>query len=451
MKNRESREVASDGLQKVGRAALIVGVLCGTVTCTEKSEPHQKGEGPPYAQEANITTGSAQLDSAKRRVAPPRGAANGQGLNGVSQGKPLAKQGAVAGSRETLACPDTMRPVPGGKFTVGTLREVFDKEENPQFTTQVASFCADTYEVSAKEFEQCVSKGKCKAAESRNKTCNTVKKGRGHHPINCITHQQAVSVCALRDARLPTEIEWEYMARGGAEMRKFPWGTASPDDNTCWKHPGSCKRGAFTEGAFGLHDVVGNVWEWTDSWFGRYPWPLRQGRHKVFRGGSWSRRFEKWMRPTLRNRVDPKKFGSHLGVRCVSRPADVFCPYGKDDEGLCRAGVEQVKCLQKLTWNGVRCAPVGDNARCGPGTKEEKGFGCVRTQVLGKVEHKLDTQGVTRARSPQFDADCVQNTPGRPHAYRFSGGGHLARNVVGKSMGCKNRDVGVGFNSSCCP
>jgi len=423
----------STSKEPVSRQFAVAGILVGAcalssaglVGCDREStrgnEP--KGAPPPKTEEA-----------------PPTESAVATGDSSPSAAKP----------KEKFSCPESMKRVTGGTFWVGTEREVFDQEENPKFRTQVAGFCADTFEVSTKEFESCVEAGKCEPSTGRNKTCNTVAKGRENHPINCIDHAQASAVCAARGARLPTEIEWEYMARGGEEMRDYPWGSEHPDGKTCWKHAGSCERGEFAEGAFGLHDVVGNLWEWTDSWFGRYPWPLEAGRHKVYRGGSWSRRFEKWMKPTLRNRLDPKKSGSHLGVRCVMNIPQEPCPYG-EVEGRCRHGVDEVLCLDKLKWNGVRCAKPGDDKRCAAGSKEVQGYGCVRGRVSGPVSHELDTKSVVRARSPEFDSDCATNTPGRPKAYRFTGGGHLARNVVGKQLGCKNRDVGVGFNSSCCP
>ncbi len=389
-------------------------------------EDHPKTESPPAAERA-----SDKSEVAEQEPQPDS-----------KEAKP-----------ETVAvgCPSGMKEVPGGVFWVGTEREVYDREENPRFSTKVKAFCADEKEVSTQEFESCVQAGKCDALTMNNKTCNRVSKGRGDHPINCITYEQAEQVCRLRGARLPTEIEWEYMARGGAEMRDYPWGSEQPDGHTCWKHAGSCERGSFERGAFGLYDVVGNVWEWTSSWWGRYPWPSPDGNKRVYRGGSWSRRFEKWMRPSLRNRLDPKKAGSHLGVRCVKDDPRAECPYGKTEDGSCKAGVEEVMCLDRAVWNGVRCALPQDKRRCKPGTHEEDGYGCVRERVSGAVQTKLDTKSVMRKRSPQFDADCQENTPQRPHAYRFEGGGHLARNAVGKSMGCKNRDVGVGFNSSCCP
>lgn len=341
--------------------------------------------------------------------------------------------------------------VPGGEFWVGTEREVYEREENPQFRARLSAFCVDRFEVATTEYEACVASGKCTPPHGGRKTCNTVEKGRGKHPINCIDHHQATAVCQARGARLPTEIEWEYMARGGAEMRDYPWGSAHPDDNTCWKHAGSCERGQYAEGAFGLHDVVGNVWEWTDSWFGDYPWPVLEGRHKVYRGGSWSRRFEKWMRPTLRNRMPPDDSGSHLGVRCALTPSGTHCPKEKSETGACHHEILEVKCLDGAVWNGVRCAAPGDDRRCVPPAEERPGHGCVRPRIQGKTNGEIDTASVVRTRSPSFDADCRENSPDRPIAYRFTGGGHLGRNEVGKSLGCKNRDVGVGFNSSCCP
>jgi hypothetical protein len=68
-----------------------------------------------------------------------------------------------------------------------------------------------------------------------------------------------------------------------------------------------------------------------------------------------------------------------------------------------------------------------------------------------KRDLSAEAQTVARARSPEFDADCRQHQAPRPLAYRYSGGTHDARSFVSRRDGCKNRDVGVGWNSSCCP
>ncbi len=344
-----------------------------------------------------------------------------------------------------------MQHIPAGTFWVGNAKETYEQEENPRFSSRVAEFCAGETEVTVERYEACVAAGKCRAVESTNKTCNSSKKGRAQHPINCIDYEQAVSVCAFEGARLPTEVEWEYLARGGAEMRPFPWGAGPADDQLCWKNHMSCPVKSFPAQAFGLYDVAGNVWEWTQTWFSPHPWPAPTGQRRLVKGGGWSRRFEKWLSPTLRNRENPRHGGSHLGVRCVADVAGRVCPYGPGEGGGCAFGVESVECLPGRTWNGVRCAAPNDGARCPAGTTEVPGQGCVREHVSGPSDSSLDLGAVSRQRSPEFDADCQKNQPSRPSAYRYSGGAHLARNAVGKADGCKNRDVGVGWNSSCCP
>jgi formylglycine-generating enzyme required for sulfatase activity len=350
-------------------------------------------------------------------------------------------------------CPEGMLPVPGGRFWVGSADDRGTGEESPRFETEIAPFCLDRTEVTVEAYRRCVEKGDCKAGHSDRRFCNVNWEGRGQHPINCVDWHQADTYCKVRGARLPTEFEWEFAARGGAEYRKYPWGDAPPNGHTCWNHPGgSCEVGTFPVGAFGLHDITGNVWEWTESWYGKYPWPPLHARHKVYRGGSWSRRFEKWMRPRLRNRWRPDAWGSHLGFRCALTLPGTPCPFGPKHNGEagCLHGVTQIDCPAGRPWNGARCAPKGA-PKCAEGRREEPGHGCVLVvEVSGKAP-EVDLSGVTRSRSAQFDADCHQHYPGRPHAYRYSGGTHHARNVVSRQAGCSNRDVGVGWNSCCCP
>ena len=344
-----------------------------------------------------------------------------------------------------------MQAIPGARFWVGSSYSGGLNEESPRFETEIASFCLDRTEVTVAAYSQCVRRDACRPAHNDRRFCNLRWEGRERHPINCVDWHQALAYCKAQGARLPTEFEWEYAARGGTEYRKYSWGDAPPDGHTCWKHPGgSCEVGSYEPGAFGLQDMTGNVWEWTASWFGEYPWPPLQGRHRVYRGGSWSRRFEKWMRPQLRNRYAPDKWGSHLGFRCALTLPGTSCPFGTDPEGGCRHGVTKVDCRSGLQWNGLRCAKRGA-APCLPGRHVEAGHGCVRdVEVKGRAAPE-DLSQVTRTRTPSFDGDCELHYPGRPHAYRYSGGTHNARNVVSGNVGCSNRDVGVGWNSCCCP
>jgi len=94
--------------------------------------------------------------------------------------------------------------------------------------------------------------------------------------------------------RLPTEAEWEYACRAGTtgtrygELHKIAWYNGNSDGKT---HP----VGTKAPNAWGLYDMLGNVWEWCQDWYGDYPsgsvaGPTgpSTGSGRVFRGGSWS-------------------------------------------------------------------------------------------------------------------------------------------------------------------
>ncbi|HET9953010.1 MAG TPA: SUMF1/EgtB/PvdO family nonheme iron enzyme [Polyangiaceae bacterium] len=425
----------------------------------------------PGCREATVTQTepSARPSAATTALAAPPGSAAGS-----------ARTDAGGTGPNAASCPAGMALIPGGKFWVGSsARERFADDERPKFLTELAPFCMDVTEVLAGPYAECVQQGRCERPKPTRRSCTFGRAGREQHPINCVTFEQARAYCAARGARLPSEVEWEFAARGGPEYRRYPWGSAGPDGHTCWKHNGTCRSKEFEAGAFGLYDVSGNVWEWTDTWYGPYPFPPERGFAKVYRGGSFSRRFEKWMHTRLRNRALPGDEGSHLGFRCALNPVGVSCPDGKDAQGHCLHVVLDAECEAGQLWNGVRCARAGA-PRCPAGLVEQAGFGCVvptldepapgpssekrktesadsssseaRAEKRRQKEKEAATLAeVRRSRSPEFDSDCRLNQPSRPHAYRYVAGTHAARTQAGKTAGCRNRDVGVGWNSACCP
>ncbi|WP_040493038.1 formylglycine-generating enzyme family protein [Ilumatobacter nonamiensis] len=109
------------------------------------------------------------------------------------------------------------------------------------------------------------------------------------HPVVHIAHEDASAFAEWAGGRLPSEAEWEFAARGGLDGSAFTWGDeARPNGalmaNTWdgldfpWRSTGesgylrTAPVGSFPANGFGLHDMAGNVWEWTDDWWtSRHP------------------------------------------------------------------------------------------------------------------------------------------------------------------------------------
>ena len=104
---------------------------------------------------------------------------------------------------------------------------------------------------------------------------------RGRHPVTHIAHEDAAAYAEWAGKALPTEAEWERAARGGLDGAAFAWGEEEtpggrrmantwqgefPWQNTLEDgHAGTSPVGAFPPNGFGLHDMCGNVWEWTSD------------------------------------------------------------------------------------------------------------------------------------------------------------------------------------------
>jgi formylglycine-generating enzyme required for sulfatase activity len=104
-----------------------------------------------------------------------------------------------------------------------------------------------------------------------------------HHPVVHIAYEDAEAYARWAGKELPTEAEWEFAARGGQDGRKFTWGDEHfPDGQAManswqgefpWQnlltdgYEGTSPVGLFPANGYGLHDMAGNVWEWTCDWY----------------------------------------------------------------------------------------------------------------------------------------------------------------------------------------
>lgn len=284
----------------------------------------------------------------------------------AADGKKEAKV-AAAPVAEKTPCPDGMVKIDGGKFFMGTDRDArILNPARPAHQVEVGPYCMDIYEVRVDDYRSCSDKGECKRAfrESKwpgsdesvvawNDLCNEAYEDRGQHPINCVTWAQSKHYCEQRGARLPTEIEWEYAARG-SDGRVYPWGDEAPDQrhmNGCgtecqeWRaekglsenpallheandrFPGTAPVGSFPAGKtqWGLHDIAGNVFEWTADAFEPYPGaepePEKDGEQpsrRVIRGGAFNSFIADFADPALRFPQVETAHTHGIGFRCAA-------------------------------------------------------------------------------------------------------------------------------------
>ena len=156
------------------------------------------------------------------------------------------------------------------------------------------------------------------------------------HPVCGVSYFEAEAYANFVGKRLPTELEWERAAcwdQAGNPLGLYPWGDDWPEltrGNFGGTAAMTTPVGALPTASppLGCNDLLGNVWEWTTSWFQGYPhfqaYPYRgysaayfDGQHRVLRGGSWATR--PWaLRGPLRNWYYPHVREIFAGFRCAS-------------------------------------------------------------------------------------------------------------------------------------
>jgi len=349
------------------------------------------------------------------------------------------------------SAPPGMTLVPAGIYLMGS-PEGGSFEERPMHEVIMPATYFDRTEVTVAAYRKCVEAGDCQAPRANNPFCNAHFDDHDDHPVNCIPWDDADAYCKFAGKRLPAEREWEYAARGGPERRTFSWGHEPASSKiACYSHSGTCKVGSYDAGAFGLHDMSGNVWEWTASWYGPYPAELSTGQFKVYRGGSWSRRFPKWLRNELRNRYRVERSSAALGMRCVKTKEPIECPADTEPKaGRCVRTQGTPLCEPGYAFDGKDCAlDVLGAAAASAGAPRDEASAKPPSKAQSGAEANPPTQ-YARSRTPQHDGDCKRNWPGTPAAYRWEGGTFHSRNPVIAAAGCVKRDMGRTWTSACC-
>jgi sulfatase modifying factor 1 len=261
-----------------------------------------------------------------------------------------------------VAIPEAMVYIPGGVTRIGSEDGLPD--EAPVFRARVEPFFMDAHPVTVAQFRVFIERtgyrteaerfGDAGVYDVRTGEWRLVKgadwrhplgpdgaEAAADHPVTQVSWNDAVACAQWAGKRLPTEIEWEHAARGGADSRQlYAWGDSLvghgdhhantwqgpfPDGNTLEDgYAYTSPVGAFGQTVLGLSDMGGNVWEWTADWF--RPYEERERRfipdaqsEKVQRGGSFlcHRDFCHGYRVSARSRSTPETALLNVGFRLV--------------------------------------------------------------------------------------------------------------------------------------
>jgi formylglycine-generating enzyme required for sulfatase activity len=222
-----------------------------------------------------------------------------------------------------------MALVPAGCFMMGS--EGGDSSERPVHEVCFEEpFWIDVYEVTNAQY------GSLGCEESSSDD---------DQPRNCVSWADAAAHCESRGARLPTEAEWEYAARGPDGLT-YLWGDefncrlGNFDDETrydlytieggkgCDGFVVTAPVGSFPDGAswVGALDMSGNVWEWVADWYDDdyydcsprdNPGGPDNGEYRVLRGGSWGHDGSNLLRAANRDWDNPSNEDIFNGFRCA--------------------------------------------------------------------------------------------------------------------------------------
>ncbi len=232
--------------------------------------------------------------------------------------------------------------IPAGSAIIGNDgREITEGkgnlDETPEHQVTLKAYYIDIYEVTNARYKRFVD------ATGHRKPRHwkpNIPEGKQNHPVVYVSWNDADAFCKWGGKRLPDELEWEKAARG-PDGQVFPWGyqfgldrANTPQRWASLKQKGhTMPVGSFKNGKspYGLYDMSGNVWEWTQNWYlpyqgNAFPNNFYGEKNKVLRGGSWYDCLSYGCglsAPSYnRSRFAPKIRNNSFGFRCAADEKD---------------------------------------------------------------------------------------------------------------------------------
>lgn len=229
---------------------------------------------------------------------------------------------------------NAMVPIPAGKFTMGSNAIAAQDNERPAHTVYLDSYWLDRYPVTCQQYRQFIISGGYQNRRYWSEPGwqwlqnNPVSQPLywsdaaewDNHPVCGVSYYEAEAYANFVGKRLPTEAEWEKAAVGNNSLHC--------NHNSLIGHTTPVNVYPDSQSLYGCYDMLGNVWEWTASWFDRYSgfssYPYVgysqvyfDRQHRVLRGGSWATpsytlraSFRNWYYPWIRQIL--------VGFRCAT-------------------------------------------------------------------------------------------------------------------------------------
>ena len=280
----------------------------------DKAEGYMERIRELHPDSPALEEGAQRLQSAKREQAE-REAAQAARLAEQERQRQVEKAARQAelerqAEEKARALVGEMVPIPGGGFQMGDMSGKGWEGEKPVHSVTVPAFRLGKHEVTFAQWDACVADGGCQHKPEDQGW------GRGNRPVINVSWDDVQSFIGWLNVktggnyRLPSEAEWEYAARAGSTTN-YSWGNAVGGNRAncaqaqkysshsicgdSYEH--TAPVGSFPANAWGLHDMHGNVWEWTrDCWNDSYAgapidgsaWTRGDCGMRMFRGGSWA-------------------------------------------------------------------------------------------------------------------------------------------------------------------
>lgn len=301
----------------VSFVALAIALASGSATAGSPAAITQLAQSGPTAKQKEL---ERREEERRKKAAEKKKAAKKKAAKRVPRKTRVNARALGPGNtfRDCPECPE-MVVVPAGSYQMGATpgRDGAGADEGPARTVSIGKkFAVSRYEITFDDWDACVKARRCGHRPADEGW------GRSRRPVINVTWRDALEFTEWLSQRtgakyrLLSEAEWEYTARAGqkgmrnwqgegnacqyasvydrvgASANSFKWKSHSCSDG----FPQTAPVGNFLANAFGLHDMLGNVWEWTaDCWNPTYAGApgtaaARTGgdcAHRVVRGGSW--------------------------------------------------------------------------------------------------------------------------------------------------------------------